>query len=218
MESVISSALEALKSERLEYQAFDTDDQELLEFIHKNDVNDPVIGALSLTEPPKPRTKKYTAECIDGLAKCDFIVTINLPPSVATKATNSNDDSKATRSTEKSEIIGYIGLGSPGDTARHQCATIMISIASPYQSRGYGSEAINWIVDWGFTYQNLHRIAIETVSFNERAVALYQKLGFKIEGRKRDAILYGGKRYDTIDMSMLVHEWEELRGAFNVEY
>jgi RimJ/RimL family protein N-acetyltransferase len=37
---------------------------------------------------------------------------------------------------------------------------------------------------------------------------LYKKLGFKLEGKKRDFILWEGKFYDELLMGMLAKEWD----------
>ncbi len=78
--------------------------------------------------------------------------------------------------------------------------------------KGYGSEAINWAVDWAFNYANVHKVEIGTASYNERAAHLYERLGFKFEGRKREVIFMNRRWYDLVEFGMLEHEWAELRG------
>ncbi|KAK3934466.1 hypothetical protein QBC46DRAFT_273756, partial [Diplogelasinospora grovesii] len=50
-------------------------------------------------------------------------------------------------------------------------------------------------------------------SYNERAVHLYQKLGFRLEGRKREVIYMNRKYYDAVEFGMLENDWKELRGS-----
>jgi RimJ/RimL family protein N-acetyltransferase len=50
---------------------------------------------------------------------------------------------------------------------------------------------------------------LSVVSFNERAIRSYEKIGFKIIGRKREAILRGKERHDMIYMDILHNEFYE---------
>ena len=81
-----------------------------------------------------------------------------------------------------------------------------------HQKKGYGSEAINWALDWGFKQAGLHRIGIDAFSYNHGATQLYERLGFVFEGRKRELLWFNGGWHDWISYSMLVDEWRELRG------
>ena len=54
-----------------------------------------------------------------------------------------------------------------------------------------------------FNYFGLHKITLEVLSTNERAINLYKKIGFVLEGVKRDEVLKSGKWIDSIIMSIL---------------
>jgi RimJ/RimL family protein N-acetyltransferase len=73
--------------------------------------------------------------------------------------------------------------------------------------RGYGTEATRLMLAHGFTSMGLHRISLAVFAFNERAIRSYEKVGFVVEGRARDAIYRDGRYWDEIDMSMLESEW-----------
>ncbi len=49
---------------------------------------------------------------------------------------------------------------------------------------------------------NLHRVFLKVFTFNERAVKLYEKLGFVTEGKMREALYREGKWHDMM-MSIL---------------
>jgi RimJ/RimL family protein N-acetyltransferase len=74
--------------------------------------------------------------------------------------------------------------------------------------QGFGSEATELMVDHAFTQLALHRVALTVFQFNARAIHAYEKCGFKIEGRARDAIYRDGRFWDEIHMSILADEWE----------
>jgi RimJ/RimL family protein N-acetyltransferase len=88
--------------------------------------------------------------------------------------------------------------------------------------RGYGTEATRLMLAHAFTNMGLHRVSLAVFAFNERAIRSYEKVGFVVEGRARDAIYRDGRYWDEIDMSMLESEWRatqglEGRGASPVE-
>ncbi len=72
---------------------------------------------------------------------------------------------------------------------------------------GYGTEATRLMLAHAFTSMGLHRVSLAVFAFNERAIRSYEKVGFVVEGRARDAIYRDGRYWDEIDMSMLESEW-----------
>ena len=76
-----------------------------------------------------------------------------------------------------------------------------------YWGQGYGYEASLLIMNYAFTKLKLHRIYLSVYIYNSRAIKLYKKLGFKIEGRGRESIFYKNKFYDQIFMGILKKEW-----------
>ena len=66
-------------------------------------------------------------------------------------------------------------------------------------------------MDWAFRYADMHRVSIAAVEFNARALALYRRLGFVEEGRKREICYFDCKWWDIIQLSLLNSEWKVLR-------
>jgi len=59
----------------------------------------------------------------------------------------------------------------------------------------------------------LHRVGLTVFSYNVRAIRAYEKAGFRIEGRLRDAIMRDGRYFDEVQMGVLANEWLEARYA-----
>jgi RimJ/RimL family protein N-acetyltransferase len=78
-------------------------------------------------------------------------------------------------------------------------------------SRGYGTEATELMLEHAFTRLNLHRVALSVFSFNQRAIRSYEKAGFRIEGRLREAIWREGRFWDEVQMGVLQDEWLDRR-------
>jgi RimJ/RimL family protein N-acetyltransferase len=68
--------------------------------------------------------------------------------------------------------------------------------------RGLGSEATTLAVAHAFAV-GVHRIELEVYDFNPRARHVYEKAGFRLEGTKRDALLWDGAWVDAHVMSLL---------------
>jgi RimJ/RimL family protein N-acetyltransferase len=77
--------------------------------------------------------------------------------------------------------------------------------------RGYGTETTDLMLEHAFNQLGLHRVGLSVFAFNERAIRSYQKSGFAIEGRAREAIWRGGRFWDEIAMSVLDQEWRAAR-------
>jgi RimJ/RimL family protein N-acetyltransferase len=78
---------------------------------------------------------------------------------------------------------------------------------------GYGTEATDLMLEHAFTRLGLHRVSLSVFAFNERAIRSYEKNGFSIEGRAREAIWRGGRYWDEISMSVLEQEWRPRQQA-----
>ncbi len=79
--------------------------------------------------------------------------------------------------------------------------------------KGYGSEAIELILRYGFERLNLHRIYLRVYANNPRAIRCYERAGFQREGTQRESHFAEGKYWDTLMMGILAREWRELRSS-----
>lgn len=79
------------------------------------------------------------------------------------------------------------------------------------RDRGLGTEATRPIVGHGFEQLGLHRVQLELYGDNERARRVYEKVGFVVEGVRREAALWNGVWVDEVLMAILDREWAALR-------
>jgi len=107
--------------------------------------------------------------------------------------------------------IGRINLHPEPDKDRkhHRKAELGIQLKEEHQRKGYGSEAIEWILDWAFKYGGLHRVGITSASYNTGAKRLYERLGFVYEGAEREALWFDGGWHDIVFHSILEDEWRQ---------
>ncbi|MFO1443886.1 GNAT family N-acetyltransferase [Bacillus sp. Bva_UNVM-123] len=78
-----------------------------------------------------------------------------------------------------------------------------------YWGKGYGSEGLKLLLDYVFYEMNLHRVYLKVFSFNDRAVRLYNKIGFQQEGSSRQSLFRDGEWHDIIHMGLLQKEYFE---------
>jgi RimJ/RimL family protein N-acetyltransferase len=104
--------------------------------------------------------------------------------------------------------IGTLGLFDLQWRVRSAELGIMIGERS-YWDQGYGSEAIRLLLKYAFETLNLHRVFLRVFEFNQRAIRVYEKIGFVHEGRLRQADYYQGKYIDVLLMGLLRTEWRE---------
>lgn len=205
----------AFRSERLIYRAVEDNDEDL-EFIHSITLDAEGFANsnnLALAPQNKEATKKWKQH-LDG---CIIAAIVCLPPPSDPDPAADTVDPKAEAPAQqpvkeaRPTPIGLISLsGASGlRTAQHRNASISIDVLPPYQRRGYGSEAIRWVVEWGFQAYGLHRIGIESFSHSEGAGKLYERLGFVPEQRKREALWFRGGWSDVLGFAILEDEWRE---------
>jgi RimJ/RimL family protein N-acetyltransferase len=83
-------------------------------------------------------------------------------------------------------------------------AHLRIAIAQKEDfGKGYGTEAMLLALYHGFGMLPLHRIELEVLPYNARAIHVYEKLGFEQEGIRRDACYFHHRYYDVVTMSLL---------------
>lgn len=81
------------------------------------------------------------------------------------------------------EVVGSAGLHPVGVAVRRRHAlAIGISVAPEAQGRGVGSALMAAMCDYADNWAGALRIELTVYTDNERAIALYRKFGFEIEG------------------------------------
>ena len=76
-----------------------------------------------------------------------------------------------------------------------------------YWGKSFGTEAVDLLLEYGFTEARLHRIYLHTLDWNERAHKSFQKAGFLLLGK----VLRNGHTF--LSMEILKGDWEARREA-----
>ena len=108
-------------------------------------------------------------------------------------------------SKESNKLIGICCLGDFDDRARR--AEIGYDIVQTEWNKGYATEALEAIIDFGFTTMNLNRIEATITPGNDASVKVLKKCNLIQEGIVRERDLIKGKLEDGIIMSILKREY-----------
>lgn len=86
----------------------------------------------------------------------------------------------------------------------HGTAQLGISIGdASVHGKGYGTDAVRVLVDYGFRVLNLRRVWLQVDADNPGAVAAYRKAGFVEEGRLREHTWRDGAYRDSLLMAVM---------------
>lgn len=86
-------------------------------------------------------------------------------------------------------------------TTRHS-GVLGIGLLPEWRGRGVGRRLIARALEASRAFP-LARVELAVRADNARAIALYRKIGFEVEGRRRRAMLVDGLYYDDILMALL---------------
>jgi UDP-4-amino-4,6-dideoxy-N-acetyl-beta-L-altrosamine N-acetyltransferase len=81
------------------------------------------------------------------------------------------------------------------------------------RGKGYGTEALALTIRYAFDHLNLNKLYCEVYSDNERAVRLYERVGFIKEGLLRQHVYRDGAYRDALYLSLLRPEYERIRNG-----
>jgi len=99
------------------------------------------------------------------------------------------------------ELIGTLGFHAWA--RKHKKAEIGYEIHPDYWRKGYASEAIDKVIEYGFNMMDLTRIGAIIYVENKASYRLLEKLGFQREGILRKNMYQNGIAHDTYVYSKL---------------
>jgi putative acetyltransferase len=104
----------------------------------------------------------------------------------------------------ESSIVGELSLKAISSRrAVQHVATLGMSVKQPWRRKGVGRELITAALEWAPT-AGIKRVELYVYARNAPAIALYEKLGFAIEGRRKGFIREGDEFLDDLVMAKLV--------------
>jgi putative acetyltransferase len=109
-------------------------------------------------------------------------------------------------------VVGTAGLHPVGPAQRRRHAMVLgISIGKDAQGKGVGSALMTALVDYADRWAGVLRIELCVYPDNKRAIALYRKFGFEVEGTHRAYAMRDGRYADTLTMARLHPDQPRVR-------
>ncbi len=100
-------------------------------------------------------------------------------------------------------LIGAVSLSVEANPRRRHCAGLGIMVHRDYQGEGVGKALMGAALDVADNWLMLSRVELTVFVDNVRAIALYEKLGFEIEGTIRKGSIRNGALVDEYMMARL---------------
>jgi putative acetyltransferase len=102
------------------------------------------------------------------------------------------------------EVLGSAGLHPVGPSLRRRHAMMLgITVAPGAQGQGVGSALMQALCDYADRWAAVLRLELTVFADNQRAIGLYRKFGFEVEGRHRAYALRDGAYCDVLAMARL---------------
>ncbi|MFF2875987.1 GNAT family N-acetyltransferase [Gottfriedia sp. NPDC057991] len=100
-------------------------------------------------------------------------------------------------------LVGYaFAIGSSAKRKKH-CVYLVIGILEEYTGRGIGTKLFQALEEWAINH-NIFRLELPVVKQNEAGVGLYNKMGYEIEGTKRNSLIIDGNGFDEYYMAKVL--------------
>lgn len=91
----------------------------------------------------------------------------------------------------------------------HRNCEIQIIITDRFSGQGLAQQALQKGIDYAFHTLNMYKVYLWVDVHNDKAVHIYNKLGFTIEGTIKQQFFAGGKYHDSYFMGILKSDYIE---------
>jgi RimJ/RimL family protein N-acetyltransferase len=102
--------------------------------------------------------------------------------------------------------IGNVGLHAI-DRANRKASLGIVIGEKEYWSKGLGTDAMQTVLRYAFEGLRLHKVNLDVIDYNERAIRVYERCGFVKEGVRRDELWKRGTFVNLVRMSLLEGEF-----------
>ena len=93
------------------------------------------------------------------------------------------------------------------DRDQHSASYSVGVFVADLRGRGLGREVTRLVLAWAFEVLGVHRVELQVLAGNRRAINCFRACGFRREGVRREAELYPGGWKDFIIMGLLQSEY-----------
>ena len=101
------------------------------------------------------------------------------------------------------EVIGLLDLWAGGKPETRHAASFSMCVAAERRNQGVGRRLLQAAMERALLWDGFRRLELEVAAWNAPAIRLYEKLGFRHEGRKVKAVNIRGEPEDTLIMARI---------------
>lgn len=120
----------------------------------------------------------------------------NIPDNVHSFVAVVNDNGVET-------VVGNIALRIETNERRKHIGNFVIAVSETHQGQGIGKALLNTILDLADNWLNLKRVELTVYTDNQKAISLYQKFGFVIEGEHKAFAFRNGEFVNAYTMARI---------------
>ena len=101
------------------------------------------------------------------------------------------------------QLVGYLELTGGSFRRSRATAYLVIGVRADAAGVGIGTGLLRHAKDWAAAH-GLHRLELTVMAHNTRAVRLYERMGFSVEGRRSECLLVDGQFIDELTMAVIL--------------
>lgn len=101
-------------------------------------------------------------------------------------------------------IVGTLDMSGGDRPETAHSTTLGMSVAQDWRDRGVGRALLTRALGWARETGSVSRVELEVFPHNARAIHLYKRMGFRVEGRRRQAYVKDGVALDSVVMGLLL--------------
>ncbi|HVF04149.1 MAG TPA: GNAT family protein [Frankiaceae bacterium] len=166
-----------------------------------------ISGELVTLRARRPGDEEHAARWYDDPETTRWLLNDAGPYEIPAGMTTFADARFTVDDTATGTPIGTAGLVNASPEHRRATAFLVIGDAA-FRGRGYGFDTMRTLCRFAFDSMNLAKVELEVLAGNDRAVALYERVGFVREVHRRRALWVEGEWHDEYLMGLFR---EELR-------
>lgn len=101
------------------------------------------------------------------------------------------------------QLAGYLELTGGSFRRSRATAYLVIGVRAHAAGRGIGAGLLQRAKEWAGAH-GLHRLELTVMAHNSRAIRLYERMGFSVEGRRSECLLVAGRFIDELTMAVIL--------------
>ncbi len=106
----------------------------------------------------------------------------------------------------KNKVVGFVTFNNWDTRKTMHTGFLSIFLIKEFRGMGLGKELMKILIKWGKDNKVIRKLSLAVFSCNKSAIALYKKIGFKIEGLCPKDLKINGRYYDSVLMYKFVNK------------